>query len=250
MSERFKVTISKVVVGAIPPWVQIPPSPNKMQTDYPVCILLFKIANYIFTFFIIFMDIYSNDISFQARAGKNVLKIVKKEFNGDKIRTAKFEQLFEDTFAKNLDENTIIDLDKNNKYIFSHPAFPKIKHKSPEKPVFKKSFANSLLTECPKILGSIEIKMLRTIIAKSIKSGRSFEDLENFAQKIFKNEKSKENFLENLNLAKRIKKEYPKSKLKDFEFDYMLNVVLEEQANTTGTEMYNLVHNFGGLTFE
>jgi len=196
------------------------------------------------------MDIYSNNISFQARAGANVLKIVKKEFNGDKNRIAKFEQLFGDTFAKNLDENTIIDLDKNNNYIFSHSTFPKIKYKSNENLTFKKSFANSLLQECPKILANIENKMFRTIIAKSIKSGRSFEDLENFAQKIFTNEKSKGNFLENLNLAKRIKKEYPKSKLKDFEFDYMMNVVLEEQANTPGTEMYNLVHNFGGLTFE
>lgn len=196
------------------------------------------------------MDILGNNISFQARVGKNALKIVKNECNGDKKRTAKFERLFEDTFTKNLDENTVVDLDKNNNYVFSHSFFPKIKHKSTQNMTFKKSFANSLLQECPKTLGNIETKMFRTIIAKSIKTGKTFDELENFAQKILKNEKSREYFLENLNLAKRIKKEYPKSKLKDFEFDYMMNIVLEEQANTPGTEMYNLVHNFGGLSWE
>ncbi len=196
------------------------------------------------------MDISSNNISFQARVGKNALKIVKNECHGDKNSVAKFQRLFEDTFAKNLDENTVVDLDKNNNYVFSHSFYPKIRHKSLKNMVFKKSFANSLIQECPKTLRSIETKMFRTIIAKSIKSGKTFDELENFAQIILKNEKSREYFLENLNLAKRIKKEYPKSKLKDFEFDYMMNVVLEEQANIPGTEMYNLVHNFGGLSFE
>ena len=36
MSERFKVTISKVVVGETPPWVQIPLSPFFYITKYIV----------------------------------------------------------------------------------------------------------------------------------------------------------------------------------------------------------------------
>lgn len=208
-----------------------------------------SLSNFIFTNFIKNMGIHEN-ISFQARVGNNAFKIIKKECDGNIKRVKKFEQLFADTFAKNFDENTVVDLDKNNNYVFSHTMFSKIKHKSPEKLTFKKSFVNSLLQECPKTLSNIEIKMFRTIIAKSIKSGKSFEELENYGQKIIKNEKSREYFLENLNVAKRIKKEYPKSKLYDFEFDYMMNVMLEEEANTFGTEMYNLVHNFGGLTFE
>ena len=190
-----------------------------------------------------------NNISFQAKIGNNALRTVKNECDSNK-RVAKFKQLFEDTFAKNIDENTVVDLDKNNNYIFSHTAFPKIKYKSKQKPIIKKSFLNSLLQECPKTLTSLEIKMFRTIISKCIKSGKTFDELENFAQVILKNEKSREHFLENLNLAIRIKNKNPKSQLKNFEFDYMMNKVLEEQANTPGTDLYDLVHNFSGLKWE
>lgn len=190
-----------------------------------------------------------NNISFQAKIGHNALKTVKNECHSDK-QVAKFKQLFEDTFAKNIDENTVVDLDKNNNYIFLHTAFPKIKYKSKQKPIFKKSFLNSLLQECPKTLTNLEIKMFRTIISKYIKLGITFDKLENFAYEILKNKKSREHFLENLNLAIRIKNKNPKSQLKNFEFEYMMNKVMEEQANTPGTDLYDLVHNFSGLKWE
>lgn len=207
-------------------------------------------ANYFFSIFICNMEICNNNIAFEARVGKNALKILKNDFGGDTDKVAKFEHLFDDTFSKNIDNGTVVDVDKSGNYVFSHSEFLKMKHKTTEKPVFKKSFANSLLQECPKTLARIENKMFRTIISKSINSGKSFEDLENIAQKVFKNEKSKNNFLENLSVAKRIKKEYPKSKLKDFEFDYMNMVILEEEAKTPGTDLYNLINNFGKLTFD
>ena len=79
------------------------------------------------------VNMYSyNNISFQAKVGKNALKTVKNECHSDN-RVAKFKQLFEVTYAKNIDENTVVDLDKNNNYIFSHTAFPKIKYKSKQK---------------------------------------------------------------------------------------------------------------------
>ena len=196
------------------------------------------------------MEICNNNIAFEARVGKNALKILKNDFGGDTDKVAKFEHLFDDTFSKNIDNCTVVDVDKSGNYVFSHSEFLKMKHKTTEKPVFKKSFANSLLQECPKTLARIENKMFRTIISKSINSGKSFEDLENIAQKVFKNEKSKNKFLENLSVAKRIKKEYPKSRLKDFEFDYMNMVILEEEAKTPGTDLYNLINNFGKLTFD
>ena len=190
-----------------------------------------------------------NNISFQAKIGSNALKTIKNECPSNK-QVAKFKQLFEDTFAKNIDENTVVDLDKNNNYIFLHTAFPKIKYKSKQKPIFKKSFLNSLLQECPKTLTNLEIKMFRTIISKYIKLGITFDKLENFAYEILKNKKSREHFLENLNLAIRIKNKNPKSQLKNFEFEYMMNKVMEEQANTPGTDLYDLVHNFSGLKWE
>lgn len=196
------------------------------------------------------MDIRNSNISFQAKVGKNALKIVKKEFNSDMKRVKKFEQLYDDTFAKNLDKDTVVDLDKNNKYVFSHAGFPQIPYKSPESFTFKKSVWNSLLQECQITLVNIENKMLRTIISKSIKSGMSFEQLENYGYKVFSSEKTKNRFSENIYLAKRIKQKFPKSELRDFEFDNMSILVMEEEAETQGTELYNLVHHFGGLNFE
>ena len=35
-----------------------------------------------------------------------------------------------------------------------------------------------------------------------------------------------------------------------FEFDYMNMVILEEEAKTPGTDLYNLINNFGKLTFD
>ena len=196
------------------------------------------------------MDIQTNNISFRAKVGENALKIVKKEFDGDMSRVKKFEQLFEDTFVKNIDKDTVVDLDKNNKYVFSHVGFLQIPYESTESYIFKKSVSNSLLQECPKTLANIENKMLRAIISKSIKSGMSFEKLENLGRKVFSNEKTKNRFSENIYLAKRIKEKFPKSELRDFEFDYMQTLVMEEEAETQGTELYNLVHNFGGLNWE
>ena len=196
------------------------------------------------------MDIRSDNISFQAKLGKNILKIIRNECNGDMKQVAKYEKLFEDAFVKNLDANTIVNFDRNNNYIFSHSGFSEIKYKTNQKPEFKKSFANSLLQECPKTLAYIENKMIRTIISKSIKSGMSFEQLEKLGQKVFSNAKTKNRFFENVYLAKRIKQDFPKSELRDFEFDYMNNLVMEEEAETPGTEIYNLVHNFGELSWE
>ena len=196
------------------------------------------------------MDIRTNNISFQAKVGENALKIVKKEFDGDMSRVKKFEQLFADTFVKNIDKDTIVDLDKNNKYVFSHVGFLQIPYESTESYTFKKSVSNSLLQECPKTLAHIEERMIRAIISKSIKSGMSFEKLENLGRKVFSNEKTKNCFYENIYLAKRIKQEFPKSELRDFEFAYMQTLVMEEEAETPGTELYNLLHNFGGLNWE
>ncbi len=195
------------------------------------------------------MDI-QNNISFQAKLGNNVQKILKKEFKNDKNKLARFEKLFEDAFTKNLDNGTIIDLDKNNQYVFSHVGYNKIKHKTNISPVFKISYSYSLLQECPKTLARIENKMFRTIISKSINAGEIFENLQKKAEHLFTNQKSLKEFIENISVAKRLKQKFPKSKLKDFEFDYMTNIMLEEEANKPGTDLYNLIHNFGGLSWE
>jgi len=39
-----------------------------------------------------------NDISFQAKVGKRLLRQVRKEFDNNEIKVEKFEKMFQDTF--------------------------------------------------------------------------------------------------------------------------------------------------------
>ncbi|MBO6180539.1 hypothetical protein J6O86_02500, partial [bacterium] len=79
------------------------------------------------------MEICNNNIAFEARVGKNALKILKNDFGGDTDKVAKFEHLFDDTFSKNIDNCTVVDVDKSGNYVFSHSEFLKMKHKTTEK---------------------------------------------------------------------------------------------------------------------
>lgn len=200
--------------------------------------------------FINSMEINQNHISFQAKLGNNAVKIIKKEFNDDTNKVQKFERLFADTFEHNIDSNTVVDIDKNRKYVFSNSVFPDIRCKTDVCINVKDTYSKALLQECPKTLLYLENKLFRTVIAKSIKSGKSFEELENLVSKFFRNVKSKKYFLENLSIAKLIKEENPKSQLKDYEFDYMNIQIMEKEANTEGSELYNMIHNFQGLQFK
>ena len=58
----------------------------------------------------------NNDISFRAKLGKNLLKQINKEFGHDKIRMNKYVQLFDDTFASNIDKETVIDINKKRNF--------------------------------------------------------------------------------------------------------------------------------------
>lgn len=195
------------------------------------------------------MDIKTNNISFNGKIGPNLLKSVTKEFNYDAAKVNKFEKLFEDSYSPNIDSNTVIDTNKSGMYVFAHNAFSKVKYKSNKLLNTKHTVTQSLLNECPKIFSSIENRMFRTIIAKSVNKGISFEELMNHASEIL-NSKSKNSYLENIMLAQRIKKEKPKSKLYNNEFDWMSIKVMEEEAATPGTKLYELIHNFGKSSFE
>ena len=190
-----------------------------------------------------------NNITFQAKPGANVLNIARKEYGYTTKRLEKFIKLYKDTFIKNIDENTVVDLTADNKYIFSNELFPDIKYFSNVALEIKENLLQSFVQECPKVLSRIEGAMFKDIISKSILKGSSFEDLAKTAEGI-KNGDRKKEFLRNLNLAERIKKENPNSKLTPVEFDAMSCKMMQEEAEIPGTPLYEAINNLIELSFE
>ena len=193
----------------------------------------------------------NDNISFQGKPGPLVINYAQKEFGGDLQRVKKYANLFDSTFSANIDKNTVVDLNSDNKYIFSNTNFPGIKYisdvminiKTNVESSFKNNILQSLLMECPKIISRIETNLFRDIVVKSLKQGKSVQDLYIEANKI-ENNKSKKNFLDNLNLAELIIKENPNSELTKDDFDFMNIKLMEKEANIPGTDLYNLIHSF------
>ena len=193
----------------------------------------------------------NDNISFQGKPGPLVINYAQKEFGGDLQRVKKYANLFDNTFSANIDKNTVVDLNSDNKYIFSNTNFPGIKYisdvminiKTNVESSFKNNILQSLLMECPKIISRIETNLFRDIVVKSLKQGKSVQDLYIEANKI-ENNKSKKNFLDNLNLAELIIKENPNSELTKDDFDFMNIKLMEKEANKPGSDLYNLIHSF------
>ena len=188
------------------------------------------------------MDITINDLSFRAKLGKNILKKIDKEFNYDKTKLDKYVQLFKDTFESNLDKETVVDINRNRNFVFSNNNFPDIKYQHSSKMKISESVAKTLINECSRIFGGGEIDLFKVVIRKHLNNGKDTEGLKQLANKIH-NPKSREYFDEYIKVAERIKKEFPDSKISREEFDYIQNIIMQEEANTPGTEMYKKVHN-------
>ena len=194
------------------------------------------------------MDMTINNISFRAKLGKNVLKQVSKEFNNDKTKIAKYEKMFDDVFAQNIDKNTVVDINKDMNFVYSNDLFPVVKYQSKSKLLARKDIAKSLINECSREISYSEHNLFKVIVSKSLKSKKDFQPIQQKAEYL-SNKRSKKAFNETIAIAKRLLKENPDSELTNSEFSYMSNKMLQEEAETPGTELYDLVHNFGGLTF-
>ena len=194
------------------------------------------------------MDISINELPFRAKLGKSIIKKLNKEFDYDKTRTDKYVRLFEDTFASNIDKETVIDINKNNNFVFSTNHFPNIKYQHSSKLKVDKSAAKTLINECSKIFSSGENDLFKIIISKYLNKDFRIQPLENIANNLI-NPSSKKHFLENLQIAERLKKENPKSALTREEFLYMQNKIMQEESETPGTKLYNLINNFDKSDF-
>lgn len=183
-------------------------------------------------------------ISFMAKPGAEVMRRVRNDCNSDETRINKFQDNFHNTFDENLDENTVVDVDEKEQYVFSHLKFPDIFYKSDR--VLDRGrgndFQSAVIMACPAVLKSVEHKMIRTIIAESVKSGISFDTINKMADSNIKNKEVKKYFLDNINIARRIKEENPESNLTFDEFDEMDMIIFEELAETPGTPEYKMAH--------
>ena len=191
----------------------------------------------------------NNDISCRAKLGKNLLKQINKEFGHDKIRMNKYVQLFDDTFASNIDKETVIDINKKRNFVFGNTNFPDVKYQHSSKMTETVSVAKTLINECSRIFGGGESYLFKVIIGKYLSKGKNPEELKELAKNII-TPKSRKSFLEKIKIAERIKKEYPDTKFSKDEFAYVENIMLQEEAETPGTELYNLVHSLDKLELD
>lgn len=182
--------------------------------------------------------------SFQAKLGKNLTQELRKEFKYNSTKLEKFEKIFQDTFKKNIDENTILDINKENKLMFSHSLFPRIKYCQNYKLPKDNFLGKRILNECSKTIGNGEYNLFQLIISTSIKNGGSLKKLLKISKKI-KNNTSKQRFQDLLNVANLIKKENPKSKLTHNDFANMEMKIMEEEMHREGSELSNLIKNLG-----
>ena len=196
------------------------------------------------------MEIRQNSfISFNAKAGKHLLKAVKSEFKGNQQRVNKFVDLFEQTYETTLDAGTIVDINKNKRYVLSHELFPNIKYMLRQSAIHKESLAGTIITECPKIFGYGEQLLFQNIVRKTMQV-LSFDELEKFVTDEIQSSQSLKKFQEVIKVARRIKTDMPNSKFSDTDFELMDNIIGNEEINTPGTALYNLTRSILSLTYK
>ena len=170
------------------------------------------------------------NINFKARAGKNLLKYVEKnDFGGDKLKTNKFANLFEQAFKDITENSTIIDINKKKNIIFSNELFPKTKYCDASDNIkFKKKLAKTILNSCSLVIMRGEYALFKNIIIAEVNAGKKLNEIAQIAEQKFINTKSKTRFLEIIQLAKKAKVEYPNLKLDSSIIDYIGMKVAEE----------------------
>jgi len=188
-----------------------------------------------------------SNISFQAKVGPKLLNEVSKEFGGCQPSVDKFTDLFEKVYSNLLDNNTVIDINRDKRYIMSHIAFPDILCELRESILPYKSLPEAIITECPKIFGYGEKILFQQITAK-LADKMSLDKLEMLAKSKVLTPKNQNEFLEIINTAKRIKVEKPNSKLTNLEFEIMENKIFQEKLDTLAKKSFGVKDLISALT--
>ena len=162
-----------------------------------------------------------------AKPGPNMLDKVSQELNYNPQKINAFQDLFEETFFNTMDDNTVVDID-GEYFILYHSNYPEVKFKG-YKIHERDSMVHSMIGACPEELSIAEYKLYRRIIADYITSGKSFNDLRDFAKENITNPYKLDYFNRNIDIAERIRKENPDSTLKYIEFVKMEKRMMEEE---------------------
>lgn len=167
--------------------------------------------------------------TFQARPGKQLTKLVRKDFGGDEAKVAKFKSLF-DRVHPDLDTNTVIDIDKKERYVFSNSSFPNISY-CYERKLVQKPLAEVVVTECPKVFSYGQLLLFRNIVKILSDRNISLEEVEKKGLERITNSKASKTFMETIKIAKWIKENMPKSKLNQTDFEVADNIIATEKLN-------------------
>lgn len=169
----------------------------------------------------------TDTVSFNAKLGNNLKNyLLKNDFAGDKKRLAKYEQIFCDTFEKNLDTNTVVEIAGNKRFKLYNLIAPKVTY--PVK-VYSRSenpLSKRILTECNKVYSYAEYRLFERIVSKLVNSGKSIDEITELGNKI--SEERKPYFDDMIKTADRILKENPQSKLTELEMAKMRDIQLRE----------------------
>lgn len=167
-------------------------------------------------------------LPFNAKLGPRALRCVNNEFGRNEKKLNKFLKLFDDTFSKSLDNGTIINIDRHKRYTLSHSLFPDIVYNIKDKPTKKRTLAQTIINECPRVFMYGEKLLFQHIVRQKSKD-TSFDVLEELINTKITNSDRKILFLETISLAKKIREENPTSKLQNSDFSAMENKILQEQ---------------------
>lgn len=167
--------------------------------------------------------------TFQARPGKQLTKLIRREFGGDEAKITKFKSLFDRVYT-DLDTNMIIDIDKNERYVFSNTSFPDISY-CYERKLEQKPLSEVVITECPKTFAYGQLLLFRNIVKILSERKISLEEIEKMGLERITKPKVCKTFMETVKTAKWMKENMPKTQLNQVDFEVADNIIATEKLN-------------------
>ena len=174
---------------------------------------------------------YKNQITFTARIGKNLkMHLLNNEFYANPQRVEKFERMFYDTFKKNIDTNTVLEMDSRGKFYLYNIGLKGVKHSLK---IFASggNIANKILQECSTVFSRAEYVLFQKYISTNVLKGKSLEKIKAVGETKL-NGVRKHHFNDLVGTAQRILKQNPESKLTEYEFSDMITTQIREVVET------------------
>lgn len=186
-----------------------------------------------------------NNISFTAVLSPKLLnKIKENQFMGDESRTEKFNVLFHDTFEKNTDANTEIDINEDNNLVFRNNVFPDVELET--ETMLDEDYPGIVLVNtCPKSISYNEYLLFQKIIRNEDEKGLSFDELQKKVKNMFQDGDRKDIFLNLINIAKKIKHGDKEAVLDEIAFEYMLHLEMMEEMKNPESKIIKQISSMG-----